>query len=171
MADSYDVIILGGGPTGEHAAARARRGGLSVALVESELVGGECSYYACMPSKTLLRPGAVLATARAVPGVREAVTGGLSVEQVFARRDWMISDGHDDGQVEWLASVGADLVRGEGRLTGERTLSVSTPDGSLVELVARRAVIVATGSAPVVPPVPGLAEVAPWNNREITKPG
>ena len=96
------------------------------------------------------------------------MTGGLSVEQVFARRDWMISDGHDDGQVEWLASVGADLVRGEGRLTGERTLSVSTPDGSLVELVARRAVIVATGSAPVVPPVPGLAEVAPWSNREAT---
>ncbi|HVB04855.1 MAG TPA: NAD(P)/FAD-dependent oxidoreductase [Acidimicrobiales bacterium] len=168
MTDTYDVVILGAGPTGEHAAGRLRKRGLSVALVEAELAGGECSYYACMPSKTLLRPGAVLATARRVPGVREAVTGELSAEAALARRDWMTSDLHDDGQVEWIASVGATLVRGEGRLAGVRRVAVTTPAGGEVELEARRAVIVATGSAPAVPPVPGLAEARPWSNREIT---
>ena len=168
VTERYDVIILGAGPVGEHAAARCRKGGLTVALVEAELVGGECSYYACMPSKTLLRPGAVLATARAVPGVREAVTGELSVEAVLARRDWMTSDLHDDGQVEWVASTGAVLVRGHGELVGERRVDVRSSSGEVLELEARQAVIVATGSVPAKPPVPGLSEIRSWSNREAT---
>ena len=168
MVDTYDVIVLGGGPTGEHAAGRARKRGLSVALVESDLVGGECSYYACIPSKTLLRPGAVLATARAVPGAREAVTGGLSASEALARRDWMISDLHDDGQQKYLESIGATLVRGHGQLNGERKVRVRPRAGEEIELEARRAVIVATGSTAVIPPIPGLAEAHAWTNREAT---
>ncbi|MDM8083666.1 NAD(P)/FAD-dependent oxidoreductase [Cellulomonas cellasea] len=170
----YDVVVVGAGAVGENAADRAGRAGLSVAIVEDELVGGECSYWACMPSKALLRPGAVLAAARAVPGASEAVTGGLDVAAVLARRDKFTTDWDDAGQVRWLEKSGIALVRGRVRFTGPREL-VLVPDPASPEaepvgtvLRARRAVVVATGSEPVIPPVPGLIESEPWTSREAT---
>jgi dihydrolipoamide dehydrogenase len=111
--DEYHVIVVGGGPAGENAAARCAQGGLEACLVESELLGGECSYWACMPSKTLLRTGEVLAAARRVPGAREAVTGEADVDAALARRNWMTSDWDDEGQARWVQSVGVALVRGQ----------------------------------------------------------
>ncbi|NTW38737.1 MAG: NAD(P)/FAD-dependent oxidoreductase [Cellulomonadaceae bacterium] len=170
MADetrTYDVVVIGAGAVGENVADRAGRTGLSVVVVESELVGGECSYWACMPSKALLRPGAALAAARGVGGAREAVSGGVDVAATLARRDSFASDWDDHGQVEWLESVGIDLVRGQARFTGPRQLAVETEDLT-VTLHARKAVIVATGSEPVLPDVPGLVASAPWTSREAT---
>lgn len=164
---TYDVIVLGAGAVGENAADRASRTGLSVVVVEAELVGGECSYWACMPSKALLRPGAALEAARGVGGAAQAVTGDLDVAAVLARRDSFTHDWDDASQVSWLESTGLDLVRGHARFTGPRRVSVETADGP-VELEARHAVIAATGSDPVVPDVPGLAEALPWTSREAT---
>ena len=112
---NYDVIVIGAGSTGENVADRAVKGGLTAAIVESELVGGECSYWACMPSKALLRPGLALENARSVMGAREAVTGTLNVPAVFKRRDSVVSNWDDSGQVEWLGHATIDLVRGHGR--------------------------------------------------------
>jgi len=165
---SYDVVVVGGGAVGENVADRASRTGLSVVVVEAELVGGECSYWACMPSKALLRPGAVLAAARAVRGAAQAVTGGVDPAEVLARRDAIVHDWDDQSQLDWLASVGIDLVRGRARFTGPRSLDVTTDDGGVVALVARHAVVVATGSEPVIPDVPGLAASEPWTSREAT---
>ncbi|MDH6116179.1 pyruvate/2-oxoglutarate dehydrogenase complex dihydrolipoamide dehydrogenase (E3) component [Kitasatospora sp. GAS204A] len=165
----YDVIVLGAGPTGENLADRTRAAGLSTALVESELVGGECSYWACMPSKALLRPSAALAAARAVAGSREAVTGKLDTAAVLARRDSFTANWKDDGQAAWVAGIGADLVRGEGRLDGVRRVVVRTPEGGERVLTARHAVAVCTGTRAVLPAgVPGLAEARPWTSREAT---
>ena len=168
MADTYDVIVVGGGPTGEHAVGRCVDAGLSAALVERELVGGECSYWACMPSKTLLRPGQVLAAARRVPGAASAVTGDLDAPEALARRDWMTAGWDDKGQVRWLDGLGATLVRGRGRLAGERRVEVEAADGSKRTLSATRAVILATGSVPVVPPIDGLRDIRTWDNRDVT---
>lgn len=166
---SYDVVVIGGGAVGENAADRAARTGLSVLVVERELVGGECSYWACMPSKALLRPGAVLAEARAVPGVAELLTGTLDPAQVLARRDVFTSHWDDRSQVEWLDSAGLGLLRGTARFTGEKELRVDNEeDGSSTRVIARHAVIVASGSEPVIPDVPGLAESTPWTSREAT---
>ena len=164
----YDVIVLGAGPVGENAADRAQRTGLSVAVVEAELVGGECSYWACMPSKALLRPGQVLAAARGVGGAAQAVTGGVDVAATLARRDYFASDWDDAGQVRWLDGAGIALVRGHARFTGERAVEVTRDDGTTVALSARHAVIVATGSEPVIPDVDGLATSRPWTSREAT---
>ncbi|MER8184808.1 NAD(P)/FAD-dependent oxidoreductase [Kitasatospora sp. NPDC094015] len=161
QADEYDVVVLGGGPTGENLADRTAAAGLRTVLVESELVGGECSYWACMPSKALLRPGAALAAARALPGV--PAEGPLDPAAVLARRDSFTSHWKDDGQVAWLRGAGIELVRGQGRLAGERTVRV----GDRV-LTARHAVAVCTGSRAVLPDVPGLAAARPWTSREAT---
>jgi pyruvate/2-oxoglutarate dehydrogenase complex dihydrolipoamide dehydrogenase (E3) component len=156
--DTYDVIVIGAGPTGENVADRAVKGGLTAVIVESELVGGECSYWACMPSKALLRPVTVVAEAGAVQGVSGAV---LTPADVFKRRDSFTHDWKDDGQVGWLDSAKIDLVRGQGRLTGERTVQVGG-----TTLTARHAVAVATGTSAVVPSL--LAGVRPWTSREAT---
>ncbi|WP_062643181.1 dihydrolipoyl dehydrogenase family protein [Streptomyces maremycinicus] len=159
----YDVVVLGAGPVGENVADRTRAAGLTTAVVESELVGGECSYWACMPSKALLRPVIARADARRLPGLRRAVQGPLDTEAVLARRNWFTGDWTDDGQVDWIKSIGADLYRGHGRLTGPRTVTV----GDKV-LTARHAVVVATGTRAALPDLPGLAEVRPWTSREAT---
>ncbi|MER8104433.1 NAD(P)/FAD-dependent oxidoreductase [Kitasatospora sp. NPDC094016] len=169
-AEEYDVIVLGGGPTGENVADRTAAAGLRTVVVEAELVGGECSYWACMPSKALLRPVAALADARAVGGSREAVGDRrLDPAAVLARRDSFTSRWNDDGQVQWLRDNGIELVRGHGRLAGVRTVTVEAEDGTERVLTARHAVAVCTGSRPVLPTgVPGLAEAHPWTNREAT---
>ncbi len=168
MADEFDVIVIGAGPAGENAAGRCADGGLAVVLVERELVGGECSYWGCIPSKTLIRPGDVLAAARRAPGAAEAVTGELDADAAFAQRDYMTSDWDDAGQVPWLEGKGIELVRGTGRLAGERAVEVAAGDGSTRRLAARTAVVLATGTTPLVPPIPGLGEARPWDNRSAT---
>lgn len=164
MSDEYDVIILGAGPVGENVADRAVQGGLTAVIVESELVGGECSYWACTPSKALLRP---LQALRAAQSVRGVTGGGIAPAEVLARRDDFVSHWSDDGQVTWLQNAGIDLVRGHGRLTGEREVTVATEHGARV-LRARHAVAVATGSDATIPEIPGLAEAGPWTSREAT---
>ncbi|MFF2223213.1 dihydrolipoyl dehydrogenase family protein [Streptomyces globisporus] len=164
----YDVVVIGAGPVGENVADRARAAGLTTAVVESELVGGECSYWACMPSKALLRPVVARADARRVPGLSAAVQGPLDVGAVLAKRDEETSHWKDDGQVAWLESVGADVYRGTGRLTGPREVTVTAPDGTEHRLTARHAVAVSTGTRAVVPALPGIEEARPWTSREAT---
>jgi pyruvate/2-oxoglutarate dehydrogenase complex dihydrolipoamide dehydrogenase (E3) component len=165
---AYDVVVLGAGPVGENLADRTRAAGLSTAIVESELVGGECSYWACMPSKALLRPVIARADARRVPGLRQSVQGPLDAPAVLAHRDYYTSHWKDDGQVDWLNGIGADLYRGHGRLTGSRTVTVDGPEGERRVLTARHAVAVCTGSRALLPDLPGLAQVKPWTSREAT---
>ncbi|MFI9725003.1 dihydrolipoyl dehydrogenase family protein [Streptomyces sp. NPDC052092] len=167
-ATAYDVVVIGAGPVGENVADRTRAAGLSTAVVESELVGGECSYWACMPSKALLRPVLAQADARRLPGLSAAVQGPLDTAAVLARRDSFTSGWKDDGQVRWLEGTGADLYRGQGRLSGPRTVTVTGPDGDRRVLTARHAVAVCTGSRARLPGLPGLDEVRPWTSREAT---
>lgn len=165
MSDKeFDVVVIGAGPAGEIVAGRlSEKGGKKVAIVESHLVGGECSFYACMPSKALLRPQEILNEAARVPGAAEAVNGGLDIEAVLRRRDGIINGLDDSNQVPWLETRNIELVRGHGRLDGERRVAVN---GEV--LTARDAVVIAVGSGSASPPIPGLAEVGAWSNREIT---
>ncbi|MFJ4923352.1 dihydrolipoyl dehydrogenase family protein [Streptomyces sp. NPDC088725] len=167
-AMEYDVVVLGAGPVGENVADRARAAGLSAAVVESELVGGECSYWACMPSKALLRPAIARAEARRVPGLRQSARGPLDAAAVLANRDEFTSHWKDDGQVQWLEGVGADIYRGHGRLAGPKKITVTGADGQERLLTARHAVAVCTGSRAVVPDLPGVAGARPWTSREAT---
>ncbi|MFF3311556.1 dihydrolipoyl dehydrogenase family protein [Streptomyces sp. NPDC002952] len=165
---AYDVVVLGAGPAGENLAERTRAAGLSTVIVENELLGGECSFWACEPSKALLRPVVARADARRVPGLRAAVEGPLDVPAVFAYRDKMSAYWHDEDQVGWLNSVSVDLVRGYGRLDGPKQVVVETPDGDTVRLTARQAVGVCTGTITAFPDLPGLAQARPWTNRDAT---
>jgi pyruvate/2-oxoglutarate dehydrogenase complex dihydrolipoamide dehydrogenase (E3) component len=163
VTDAYDVVVVGAGPAGENVAGRCADGGLSVAIVERELVGGECSYWGCVPSKALLRPGDVIAAARRVPGAAAAVTGQIDIAAALARRDYMTSNWDDTGAAGWLADHKIELVRGAGRLAGERVVDV---DGR--RLTANVAVVLATGTSAAIPPIPGLRESQPWDNRSVT---
>lgn len=167
-AREVDVVVIGAGAVGENVADRTAQAGLETLIVEAELVGGECSYWACMPSKALLRPAATLRAARAVAGASEAVTGELDARAVFRRRDRATNNLSDASQVEWLEGAGIELLRGHGVLSGSKRVTVTASDGTRTELAARHAVAVCTGSVPVLPEVPGLAEVEPWTSREAT---
>lgn len=165
---TYDVLVIGGGPAGENVADVAARSGLRVALIEHDLLGGECTYWACMPSKALLSPGEALEALRRVPGAQSAAVGEIDVEEALARRDSLASHWDDAGQVSWLEDAGVDLIRGHGRIAGERIVTVESSDGSTRMFEATKAVVVATGSSAAMPPIDGLETAGVWDSRDVT---
>lgn len=164
----FDVVVIGAGAVGENVADRVVQGGLTAVVVEAELVGGECSYWACMPSKALLRPGTALHGAQTTPGAKEAVTRTLDAAAVLKYRDYMTSNWQDDGQVKWLDDTGIELIRGHAWLTAPKSVEVAGLDGNSYQLQARHAVVLATGSAPNTPPIKGIEDVQVWGTREAT---
>jgi pyruvate/2-oxoglutarate dehydrogenase complex dihydrolipoamide dehydrogenase (E3) component len=168
--DTWDFVVIGGAPPGENVAQYAIQGSDRTAvIVEDQLVGGECSFWACMPSKGLLRPIEVLNTARHLPGVKSIVGDhSIDVQAVFDRRDRIVNHHDDTSQVDWAHGVGIDVVRGRGRLAGVKTVVVTAKDGSERTLHARHAVVLDTGTTAAVPPIPGLREALPWISRDVT---
>ncbi len=169
MTDTYDVVVIGAGPAGENAADYAVQRGLTAAIVEAELVGGECSYWGCMPSKALLRPTEVLEAAKRVPAAAAAITGEVDVAKVLKNRDAFTSGWDDKGQVDWLEGAGVVLLRGHGRLVGDKAVEVTAEDGSVTRLEATKGVVIGVGTRAAHPPIDGLADVRTWDNREITE--
>ncbi len=168
--DEWDVIVIGGAAAGENAAQYASQdSGLETVIVEEALVGGECSYWACMPSKGLLRPVEVFEIGRHLPGVKQALLGReLDVNAVLARRDAIVNHLDDASQVQWCLTTGIDVIRGHGRLAGTKTVEVTRADGSTRTITARQAVILDTGSSAAIPPIDGLADARPWTSRDVT---
>jgi len=164
----FDVIVIGAGAVGENVADRVVRGGLTAVIVESELVGGECSYWACIPSKALLRPGTVLHDAQVIPGATEAIKGTVDAQAVLKHRDWFTNNWQDGSQVDWLNSAGIELIRGRGRITGPREVQVDGLDGNSYALKAHHAVVIATGSTPTIPGIDGLQDTPFWTTRGAT---
>src|SRR5690606_39054057 len=162
----FDVIVIGAGPVGQNVADRAKQGGLSVAIVENELVGGECSYWACIPSKVLLRSGSALRAAQRIPGASEAATGALDIAAVFGRRNEFTHNWTDQHEAKWLADAGIELFRGRGSVAAPKQVRVTAADGSVTELTATHAVAIATGTTSKMPAIDGLADARPWTSRE-----
>jgi pyruvate/2-oxoglutarate dehydrogenase complex dihydrolipoamide dehydrogenase (E3) component len=169
----YDIVVIGSGPSGREVSLHSVKYGFSVALIESNLVGGDCAYYACIPSKALLRPPEALTEARQVEGARQAAVGSLSVESVFARRDAFVDHWDDANLTNMMEEGGVHILRGHGRLDGHKRVVVTSADGDSssaisTPLVARHAVVLSTGSSPDIPDVPGLLEAKPWTSRDAT---
>jgi len=169
MTDTYDVVVIGAGPAGENAADYALQRGLTAAIVEAELVGGECSYWGCMPSKALLRPMEALEAARRVPAAAAAITGEVAVDKVLESRNAFTSNWDDQGQVDWLEGAGVTLVRGRGRLVDEKLVDVTAEDGTVTRLEATKGVVIGVGTRAAHPPIEGLADIQTWDNRDIVE--
>lgn len=166
--DTYDIVVIGGGPGGEATAAHGADAGARVALVERDLVGGECAYWGCMPSKALLRPGQAAAEVLRLPGVAQMLTGPFDVDAALARRDEVVRRLDDDSHARRMTKRGIELVRGHGRLDGDRRVVVELNEGGTRTLRAGRAVVLAPGTRGAMPPIDGLVDARPWTNREAT---
>lgn len=166
--ETYDIVVIGSGPSGRELSLHSTKNGFSVALVESELVGGDCAYWACVPSKALLRPPEALEEARQVEGARQAAVGQIAVESVLKRRDAFVDNWDDHNLTKMMEEDGVHIIRGHGRLDGRKRVIVTSTDGASTALVARLAVVLSTGSSTAIPDVPGLVQAKPWTSRNAT---